>query len=481
MGKNNEDLSYHKKSANKKGIAAFIISVTILILAIIVVLLKIVGQFTGILDIGKVKLPFNISDIVNKFKSETVEVVIPLVEDETDENNVFKLKTDLSSIIKEEHEEEVHLYQFRDDNYKYGYMNEQGEVIITAKYDYACNYIEGMAVVQSNGKYGYLNSAGEVVIPMEYNYAADFKNGLAIVEDGNEEKVIDKEGNEIISGDIGSFYINNGIIEKAGIFSTKYYDINGKEIKVPFGYELCGAISNDVFILYKDNYIYMDSLNRIIDIKGFDYIGNFNCGLAGVSSEERDEEIYITKEFLQIYLKDSYSSLKVYEGGDSILCVSNYKDGPMYQYIDIYGNKLFTSDYRYVTSFINGTTVVYDGEGYRVMDTAGQLISERYDHIEQTQNGQYIVTLNEKEGVLGGNGEEIIPVKYFSISYDNNCFIVYEEDYNNACLYDSKGVKLKIEGNFNIIDSKVIKVRSGEDKYYYNIETGKSFSYNKER
>ena len=41
---------------------------------------------------------------------------------------------------------------------------------------------------------------------------------------------------------------------------------------------------------------------------------------------------------------------------------SNYKDGPMYQYIDIYGNKLFTSDYRYVTSFINGTTVVYDGE-----------------------------------------------------------------------------------------------------------------------
>ena len=40
-----------------------------------------------------------------------MEVVIPLVEDETDENNVFKLKTDLSSIIKEEHEEEVHLYQ----------------------------------------------------------------------------------------------------------------------------------------------------------------------------------------------------------------------------------------------------------------------------------------------------------------------------------------------------------------------------------
>ena len=47
MGKNNEDLGYHKKSTNKKGIAAFIISVIILILAIIVVLLKIVGQFTG--------------------------------------------------------------------------------------------------------------------------------------------------------------------------------------------------------------------------------------------------------------------------------------------------------------------------------------------------------------------------------------------------------------------------------------------------
>ena len=476
MGKNNEDLGYHKKSTNKKGIAAFIISVIILILAIIVVLLKIVGQFTGTLDIGKVKLPFNINHIDNKFKTETVEVVIPTVNDETDENNVFKLKTDLSSIIKEANDEEVYLYPFRDDNNKYGYMNEQGEVIITAKYDYACNYIEGMAVVQSNGKYGYLNSAGEVVIPMEYKYAADFKNGLAIVEYDNEEKVIDKEGNEIISGDIDSFYINNGIIEKEGVFSTKYYDINGREIKVPFGYELCGAVSNNVSKLYKDNYVYMDSLNRIIDIKDFDYIGNFNCGLACISSEERDEDIYITEEFLPIYLKDSYSSLEVYKGGDGILCVCNYKEGPMYQYIDICGNKLFTSDYGYVTSFINGTTVVYDGEGYRLMNKAGQLISERYDYIEQTKNGQYIVTLNEKEGVLGDNGQEIIPVKYFSISYDNNCFIVYEEDYNNACLYDSKGVNLKIEGYFNVIDSKIIEVRSGEDQYYYNIETGKSFS-----
>lgn len=470
------DLNYHKKTTNKKSIIAFIVAVTILILAIIVVLLKIIGQFTGGLEIGKIKSPFTISDIVNKFKSETVEVVIPLVQDETDENNVFKLKTDLSSIIKEEHEEEVHLYPFRDDNYKYGYMNEEGEVVLTAEYDYAYDYKEGMAVVQSNGKYGYLNSAGELVIPMEYKYAADFKNGLAIVEYDKKEKVIDKKGNEIISGDIDSFYINNGIIEEEETFSTNYYDSKGREIKVPFGYELYGTIGNDIAVLYKDDYVYMDSENRIIDIKGFDYIGLFNCGLAWISGKERDDEIYITEDFSPIYLKDSYSSLEGYEGGDGILCVRNYEDGPIYQYIDVYGNKLFAADYGYVTSFINGTTVVYDGEGYRLMNTSGELISERYDYIEQTKNGQYIVSLNEKEGLLDGNGQEIIPVKYFSITYDHNCFMVYEEDYANIELYDSKGVKLKIEGDFNVIDSKIIEVRNGEEQYYYNIETGKRFS-----
>ena len=51
-------------------------------------------------------------------------------------------------------------------------------------------------------------------------------------------------------------------LKKRGVFSTKYYDINGRKIKVPFGYELCGAVSNNVSKLYKDNYVYMDSLNK---------------------------------------------------------------------------------------------------------------------------------------------------------------------------------------------------------------------------
>ncbi|MFA7686346.1 MAG: WG repeat-containing protein [Moheibacter sp.] len=83
------------------------------------------------------------------------------------------------------------LKPFEDENGKYGYKNNEGDVVIIPKYDHAEDFSEGLAVVGLNfktssgwydTKYGYINESGEEVIQIIYVYASDFKNGTASVQ-----------------------------------------------------------------------------------------------------------------------------------------------------------------------------------------------------------------------------------------------------------------------------------------------------------
>ena len=67
-------------------------------------------------------------------------------------------------------------------NGRCGYINSNGAVVISPKYDYAEDFHEGLERVYLNGRYGYINNKGEEVISLKYDYAEDFHEGLAAVE-----------------------------------------------------------------------------------------------------------------------------------------------------------------------------------------------------------------------------------------------------------------------------------------------------------
>ena len=46
-------------------------------------------------------------------------------------------------------------------------------------------------------KWGFINRKGEIVIPIIYDKVLSFKGGVALVEKGNECLYIDKYGNEL--------------------------------------------------------------------------------------------------------------------------------------------------------------------------------------------------------------------------------------------------------------------------------------------
>ena len=65
------------------------------------------------------------------------------------------------------------------------------------QYDYIGEFLEGLAIAQQNYKRGYIDNTGNIVIPIQYDYAWDFKNGKAPVRLNGEIFHIDKTGKRI--------------------------------------------------------------------------------------------------------------------------------------------------------------------------------------------------------------------------------------------------------------------------------------------
>ena len=68
-----------------------------------------------------------------------------------------------------------------ENNYKYGYIDKYGTLVIPYEYDGAKIFSEGLAAVCKDEKCGYINDSGEVIIPFAYLSAGNFSNGVAEV------------------------------------------------------------------------------------------------------------------------------------------------------------------------------------------------------------------------------------------------------------------------------------------------------------
>lgn len=80
--------------------------------------------------------------------------------------------------------------------YKSGFLDENGEKVISLKYDEANDYFNGVSLVSKKGKYGYIDKKGKVVIPLKYEDAHNFKEDMAAVKSNGKWGFIDITGIE---------------------------------------------------------------------------------------------------------------------------------------------------------------------------------------------------------------------------------------------------------------------------------------------
>ena len=85
--------------------------------------------------------------------------------------------------------------QFND---KCGFVNEQGEKVISSKYDLVWDFNDDLAIVQLNGKFGFVNKIGKEVVPLKYDWVGDFHGDFAKVQLNGKCGFVNKIGKEYV-------------------------------------------------------------------------------------------------------------------------------------------------------------------------------------------------------------------------------------------------------------------------------------------
>ncbi|MDO5651296.1 MAG: WG repeat-containing protein [Moraxella sp.] len=178
---------------------------------------------------------------------------------------------------------------------KAGFINPKGEMVIAADYEMVGDFSEGLAAVIKNGKLGYINTTGEVVVRPQYQANTNllllhaFHEGLAAVQKNNQWGFINKTGKVVIPiryAQVGRFYEGlakfvqddkMGFLNKAGkIIIQAQYDVSTTHDELVTGFD------NDVAtVRLEEAYGVIDSQNHIIvPFNQYRYIGNYHNSLA---------------------------------------------------------------------------------------------------------------------------------------------------------------------------------------------------------
>lgn len=119
------------------------------------------------------------------------------------------------------------------------YFNKEGKVELEVSYDYAGDFVEGVAQVLVNKKWGYMDKNGKIAILPQFDLTENFKEGLAAVKLNDRYGFIDKSGEFIIEPQFDTVYTSfkcgvayvqkgkvEGYINKSGSWIWKKTSVN---------------------------------------------------------------------------------------------------------------------------------------------------------------------------------------------------------------------------------------------------------------
>lgn len=273
---------------------------------------------------------------------------------------------------------------------KVGIMHQSGREVVSPKYlwlDNVYNFSNGLAAVAQDWKYGFVDTTGKVVIPFKYDRVESFKQGIAKVWIGNRVGYINRKGEDVIPltfdaldhANLNRFY-NKWII---GIKDSVQYvfDYSGREhTTLPYG-RILGFNENE-----KSFHVLMINKWGTLD-------SNFSI------------KIPIEYESLQpispnkiMAIKNSKVGYIDYEGKVILPFV--------YDWVEPF------EDY-YMKAYDNGLSLVgLDGKT-GLTNVYGKLVVPiEYDEIEGFYHGLSVVKRNGKFGFVDFKGREVIPPIY---------------------------------------------------------------------
>jgi hypothetical protein len=282
-------------------------------------------------------------------------------------------------------------YPFQKDG-KYGYMLENGEIVLAPQFEDAKVFTDGLAAVKLMDKWGYIDSSWNVVIDYQYSRVKSYINGVAIVVNGNNWGTINKEGESLIPLQYRKVKLHSD-----GLYYVQKIDTTARK---------------KLYQLFKPN-------GQLFINKEFSRLYFFQNGYAYYELPNGNSG-FINKSGKMILSSSSYKISGSYSDG---LVAAQNKSTKKFGYLDINGNVKIPFRYSHAEEFSNDRAVVSLGMGrLGVINKSGQyVVQPKYCNIESFK---YWVAVfwkcdnngDVKYGLLNANGAVLAQAKYDYIS-----------------------------------------------------------------
>jgi hypothetical protein len=332
-------------------------------------------------------------------------------------------------------------------NGKYGYIDENGTMVIEAKYEDAMAFIRGSAVVSIKDKYGLIDKNGNEITPFQYDSIIPFSAACCIVQQNNKFGFIaNGTGKVLVDPNYDRVYYYTDelcVVEKGqglGIVNSE-----GKLMCEPVLQDLQEFNGPCAIVTQYDT---TDQLNYLMSI-----VSGSGSGKAGLIN--RSGKIIIQPQYDEIFddaahgyyfplIRDKNinadtlpeNSPLFYQGlygitdtTGKIIAVPQFDEQPVwgenffrvrvnnkYGFADKSGKIVIPAQWEYATAFNEGKAIVSDNGKTGIINTNGEIVQSNLGEgagLYQFHAGLARCRSNSGlYGFLNDKGERVIPVKF---------------------------------------------------------------------
>ena len=256
---------------------------------------------------------------------------------------------------------------------KYGYETINGKRIITAKYDWADNFYEDVALVKTNFRYMLI----------------DLKGNL---------KELDSYPTDSLTTRLDWGNGHTGKPVKVGVWDCEFINYDGRTVlELPYS-DAFSFRDGKAKVINGDKYNYIDHEGTLLG-EWVDLVDNYHAVI------ENGKFGYIDKNN-KLIIPHQFNYAKDFHDGIAIIRKGSRRTG---KYAIINKTGMLISDlYDEILDYKNFTAKVRNIDKFGLIDTSGALLTvEWYDEIKDYQEGFAVVKKNEKYAYINKNGKLI--------------------------------------------------------------------------
>ncbi|MDR2449833.1 MAG: WG repeat-containing protein [Prevotellaceae bacterium] len=289
-------------------------------------------------------------------------------------------------------------------NNRYGFINNQGQLIIDSVFEFAQPFSDDRALIQKDGKYGFINTRGEVIFYVEgiasRQWIHSFSDGLAAVKTNNRQwGFVDKNGNFAIPSQfyhVRDFTEGIAAVKKNATSMYIYIDKTGREVFPGQTFKVAHQKSGGYMVvgqqIYEDTWIEGQHEGERINISGVRY---------GVINSEGDTVIPITEITHDTEVSNGY--FKCSRG-----------------FVDMQNRVIIDHFFQISGRFYDGVIPISsDGMKFGLIDKDGKyVVREIFDHIQTFSSGYGVFVQEGKYGFINTTGNVVIePLFDFAMAF----------------------------------------------------------------